>query len=416
MTGSITAQDGKKLLKMASKSIDKFIANPVEKMDLLPEAMTSLNQAFEDEKISSAAKNWVKKAEIFNKLADMQIRNILLNPGASFQNEDAAVMAFQSIQKALEISVKKGDTKNALYALEDAEGHLSNFAVELYKAGNHAKAFENFDGSIKAKEILTENGKKSRLDDPALMKDQMFFAGISSYYSKNYEAAKPYFMKMYEAGGADPLVYEGLFSMNKADNKAEALTYLEAGRTAHPDDTGLLFAEINHYLESGELDVLLEKLKVAQEKEPDNQSVTLTLGNVYDQLTTKAREAGDIEKADNYFGEAMKYYGLITAKDANNFDANYSLGALYYNKAAGMTNKINELSNDFSAAGTKKYDALKAEMDGFFNQAKPYFETAISQKPEDLNTLIALKEIAARSNDFTKADEYKLRIEAAQNK
>ena len=101
-------------------------------------------------------------------------------------------------------------------------------------------------------------------------------------------------------------------------------------------------------------------------------------------------------------------------KDPTNFDAVYSQGALYYNKAATYTERINELANDFSAEGTKKYDALKAEMDALFEEALPFFLKAEEMNSKDLNTLIALREINARVNNMEKVTEYKNKIDALQ--
>jgi len=177
-----------------------------------------------------------------------------------------------------------------------------------------------------------------------------------------------------------------------------------------------LFAEINYYLKVGKLDVLTDKLKAAIAKEPDNVSVYTTLGNVYDQLNQKERAAGNIEKADEYFNSAFDYFTQALAKDSKNFDATYSQGALYYNKAASMTTKLNELGNDYSSAGTKKYNAIKAEMDGYFTQALPYFLKAEELDPKDQNTMIALKEIYAREGKLEKSAEYKAKIEALGSK
>lgn len=44
-------------------------------------------------------------------------------------------------------------------------------------------------------------------------------------------------------------------------NPTDALKYLNAGRSRFPDDTGLLYAEINYYIKEGKLDVLIDKLK-----------------------------------------------------------------------------------------------------------------------------------------------------------
>jgi hypothetical protein len=49
-----------------------------------------------------------------------------------------------------------------------------------------------------------------------------------------------------------------------------------------------------------------------------------------------------------------------------------------------------------------------------FKTALPYFKIAEKLNPNDTNTLIALKEIFARDNDFEKSGEFKKRLETVQ--
>ncbi|MEN0006856.1 MAG: hypothetical protein AAF798_22070, partial [Bacteroidota bacterium] len=194
----------------------------------------------------------------------------------------------------------------------------------------------------------------------------------------------------------------------------KAYTYLKTGRDKYPEDISLLFAEINHYLTTGRLDELIGKLKKAIDKEPDNKSLYSTLGNVYDNLYQKEYTAGNVEKANEYFNSALEYYNKATEKDPTFVDAIYSIGALYYNKAASMTQELNKLADDYSKEGLKKYDAKKAEMFAQFDEALPWFKKAESLNPNDINTLIALKEIFARKDDLATAKEITTRLETVQ--
>ena len=80
-----------------------------------------------------------------------------------------------------------------------------------------------------------------------------------------------------------------------------------------------------------------------------------------------------------------------------------------------MTSMLNELGNDYSSAGTKKYNAIKAEMDGLFGEALPFFLKAEELDPKDMNTMIALKEIYARQGLLDKSKEYKTKMESLGN-
>ena len=52
------------------------------------------------------------------------------------------------------------------------------------------------------------------------------------------------------------------------NNKAAEAALREEGRKKMPDDVGLMFKEINHYIKQGRLDLLVDKLKKAIEKGP----------------------------------------------------------------------------------------------------------------------------------------------------
>ena len=258
--------------------------------------------------------------------------------------------------------------------------------------------------------MLKDKKAKSRLDDEAAMKDHTFYTAISGYYGDEGEEVLPLFKKLHGMGSEEPLVYEALYSIVSKTDKEAALGYLTDGRKKFPDNTSLLFSEINYYLTEGKLDKLIDNLKAAIAAEPDNVSVKNTTGNVYEQLAAKEKEAGNTEKANEYMDLAKDYYGQALTQKPEDFDANYSIGALYYNDAAAMTSKINEYAQDYSAEGTKKYNEANEKMMGLFEKALPYFEKAYSVKPEDTNTMIALKEIYVRQNNMDKANELKAKL------
>jgi len=139
----------------------------------------------------------------------------------------------------------------------------------------------------------------------------------------------------------------------------------------------------------------------------------VTLGNAYDNLYQAMLKEKNEEKAIEYFNEAKNYHEQAIAKDPANVDAVYSVGALYYNKAAFRTQEMSALPEDFSAAGIKRLNDMRNLIMGFFEQALPYFQKAESLAPNDLNTLIALSEIYARKEDELSI-EFKRRLEVVK--
>jgi len=138
------------------------------------------------------------------------------------------------------------------------------------------------------------------------------------------------------------------------------------------------------------------------------------LGNIYDNLYQSASKDKDDAKAKEYFDLAKKTYSDALAKNPNQLDANYSLGALYYNKAAARTQDMNALPEDFSSDGLAKMKVIRDEVMGLFEKALPFFQKAESIDPNDLNTLIALNEIYAREDDEKMSPVIKKRLDVVK--
>jgi len=400
-------QDSKKMMKEAEKLIKSYTKDLTTSDVDLSAVMSKLDAAFEDASYASEPKNHIKKGDLISKIIDAESVQYGLNPDYKFKAAGSAISAFKAYAKANEL----GETKKSIKGVSDLEGSLNNAAAFYYNQKDYANAFTNFQYTLKAKDLLSGAGKPSRLDADSTYSDQVLFTGVSAYYSEDQDAGLPYFEQLRTMGKTDPIIFEALYTITNKTNPSKAVEYLAEGREKNPKDTGILFTEINHYLKSGELTKLITKLESAIEAEPENVSVYTTLGSVYDQLAQEETKANNTAKATEYFDKAKSNFAIATTKDESNFDAIYSLGALYYNKAAGMVDALNELAADFSSDGMKKYDAKKMEMDNLFKEALPYFQKAETVNSKDMNTLIALKEIYARLNQVDKSEAYKAKIE-----
>ncbi len=400
-------------LKSASKSLSKYFLDPSGNADLLPEAVDMMNKAFESDEIKKMASSWITRGKIYNEVANSEFKQKTIDPEYKIISVDAANLAYEAFAEAGKLAEKKAEKKSVSTGLVEAENHLNNFAIFAYQDQDYAAAFDNFSTTLKAYDMIKGMGGTSRLDESETgYADQLFFAALSGYYGDRRQESKPMFEKLFEMKSNEAVVYEALYTLNKEEGATDAVKYLEEGRKLFPDDTSILFAEINHYLTEGKLEQLIDKLKTAISKEPDNVSVYTTLGSVYEQLQAQSTEAGDEAKATEYFDSAKDYYNQAMEKDEANFEATYSMGALYYNKAASYVDRLNEFAADLTPAGMKNYDATKLEMDALFEKALPFFTKAEGINGKDGNTLIALKEIYARLNNLEKSNEYKEKFDA----
>jgi tetratricopeptide (TPR) repeat protein len=308
--------------------------------------------------------------------------------------------------------VKGYEKKDAAKGLNESMQGALVYGYDVYTAGDQGASHEIFKAILDAHDKLITNKEKSPFSEEEDLNNQIYIVGVTALGSGNNAAASKYLNMLLDKGQHKPEIYDALYKLNiELKDEAAANKYLRTGREKFPDDVNLLFSEINNALRLGKLDELVSSLKTAIEKEPTNVSLYTTLGNVYDNLFQKADDA---EKKKMYFDSAFIYYTKALELNPESFDAVYSTGALYYNRAAEKTTLLQKMADDYSAPGIKKYKELQSEINEVFKQALPYFLKADTLNNKDANTLIALKEIYARLNDLDKSNAYKERLDALE--
>lgn len=410
----LSAQDdGEKLAKRAKKSITNFYLDPTNK-DNLKEAKEQIDKAFSTGTIDSDGTAWNTKAEIYSELGRQDMGMKLINPDAQAAYPDAAGVSFDAFTKAIDLAPKESGKKKALEGVLELIPVLSNSGLDAFYAQDFARAYNDFNNVLKAHEWLNNAKMKSPLAKSEDLANQYYITGLAALNNGMEAEAGELLDKSLENGNQTAEVYDGLFRTYLNSDPEKAEQYLAVGRQKFPNDNNLLFSEINLYLQQNKLEALLDKLQLAITKEPDNVSVINTLGNVYDKLYQTEIENGNTDKAQMYFDKSMENYQMSLSKDPNNNFANYSMGTLYYNKAAVYVKSMNEVADDMSKEGMKKYGEYEKQMFDMFDAALPYFLKAEASDANDKNTLIALREIYARQNNIVKSNEYKEKLESME--
>jgi tetratricopeptide (TPR) repeat protein len=410
------SKDTKKELKSAERDLNGFKVNNSAK-DKLMDAVKGIDAVMEKPDAQNVPDTWLAMGDIYNEVATQYIAIKQLGIGSTEGLPDPngkALAAMNAYNKGLELSDKGSDQKKALQGIRATQNNMSQLGVYQYEAGEYDAAFNSFNGVIRAHDVLKENGEDSALGNDDDFNNQLYITGLAAMNANKMPSAAVYFQKLYEINYDKPLVYEAMYKIKSADDSEAAYQYLEKGRELYPEDMGLLFAEINYFLRAGKKEVLVEKLKTAIEKESNNKSLYFTLGNVYDQFFQQAVQDTNKVNEQKYYELALQQYDEALKIDPDYVDAVYGKGALHYNKAANLTKELQVLSDDYSADGIKKYEAKKAEVFKEFDAALPFFKKAESINPNDINTLIALKEIYARKDDLEKSNEFKKRLETVQ--
>lgn len=404
------AQNAGKDLKKASRLLGSYTLDPSSNKQDLSEAQQLIESVLNDPEFQEDSKAWTVRGKIQNEVALADFKMLAINPQHVPASENAAVLAADAFQKALTYAEKGYEKRDALNGMSETATYLNPLGLVQYQKNNFTLAYKHFDAVLKINEVLKANDMKSPLANQDDYTNQLYIAGLSALNDNNLDAAGALFHELKDLNYDKPVVYEGLFKVYSESNPEKAEEILNEGREKFPDDAGLLFSQINYLLKIGELDKLIGSLNQAIEKEPNNASIYTTLGNVYDNLYQQSQPGS--EEAKEYFEKAKINYEKALEVKPGDFTAIYSIGALFYNKAAKVVDEMNELANDLSKEGMKKYDMKKLEMEKLFDQALPYFIEAESMDPNDKNTVIALKEIYARKGDINKSNEYKEKLES----
>lgn len=414
--GSAQAQeDGLKLAKSAGRALTTYNMDPANSAGKLDEAVDKINQAIEKPEALALASTWITRGDIYNTRLQRDMNRRMIDPKATLAGDNDALVAFEAFKKGFEMTDKKFEKKDALKGITQVQGALINIGAMKYDAGDFSKAFDSWNAALASHKMLNDNGEASLLDADGQLEEQTYYTAVCGMMAKRNQEAAAIYEGMIKTGTNRAAVYAGLYTVkNELNDKTGAKAVLAEGRKRFPEDPELLFAEINLYLTEGKLDELTDRLKQAIAQEPTNVSLYVTLGSVYDNLYQRALNDKKDAEANTNFEEAKKYYDEAVRVDSKSMDAYYAMGTLYYNKAALLTQEMNAMAEDFTPAGIKKYDAKKKEILDLFEQALPYFQKAEALDPNDVNTLIALKEIYARKEDplYT---EFKTRLENAQS-
>ncbi len=400
--------DPTKLAGKADKMLTRYYMNNND-MENLKEAKTLIDKAAAIG--LTTADDYKTKGEIY---AQYGITETLLKQlkNQKLEHPDAAIIASDAYMKSFELYVKDRDKKKVIEKLAEVINPLNAAGSDAIAANDFESAYQNFKRIVTILDMIKANDGTWPLQKPEDFNNIIYVAGLTAFNSNHKPEATEYYLRAYNNGMKTAEIYDGLYRVYIDDQEDKAIKYLKEGRAAFPDDNNLLFSQINYSLKKGELENLIADLNKAIALEPENISVINTTGNVFDKLYQTASEKNDTAKANEYYAKALEYYNMALNKDPKNGFALYSIGTLYYNKAAFYINKMNALADDISATGMKKYNDYQAKTREMFDKALPFFQKAEEVDPKDKNTLIALREIYARLNDLEKSKEYKEKIEA----
>jgi tetratricopeptide (TPR) repeat protein len=370
-----------------------YYREPYQQYDKAKEA---IDEAILNEQSKGMAKTWYYRGLIYQSL---------------FQNEkygnlcdNCLMTAFEAFRKANEI-----DPKN------EWEEEINSVRIPLIAN----KIFANGVAAFQSKDF------KSALADFETVKEMspndtsvILNCAYSAERAGDFVKAKNYYSQLIGMKYPDDNIYVSLANLLKSEkDTSSALKTVREGRVLFPDSINLMLAEINLLLATGRNEEATQALDVATRKDPNNPSLFLALGSTFDNLANprdeKQKELPKSADYDKYMVKAEESYKKGLAISPDNYELNYNLGAMYFNQAAEMANKANNLKSN------EEYNKAKEKFDSKFKDAEPYLEKAMETNPrkteEDLQiydgTLNSLKQLYVRMGEMEKYNKIKVLLE-----
>jgi tetratricopeptide (TPR) repeat protein len=375
----------------------------------------SLNKAKENIDLAAAhpdtkeqAKTQTLKAQVYMTIFENNLRleteklmTVITDPNkrnlAAYQAASSAPLAdaYAGCVASKTFDTKGNYTSEVNSYIAKIASHYENKAIADYNAKKYADALPSFE---KAYEI---NGAKdtTTLGNCALVADR---AAI-------YDKAKLYYQKMIDNKQGLGNTYSSLVNVYlMMKDSVGAMEVLKKGRTAYPNDINLVITETNYFLKTNNSKEALNNLNIALGAKPTDANLYLVRGNIYDNLANpKDANNKDMEKPkeyDNLIKSAETDYKKAIELKPEYFDALYNLGVLYNNHGVVLSKLADQITDN--AKYKTANDLALAE----FTKALPVLEKALQVSPKDRNTMYALKQIYARTQQPEKVKEINERL------
>jgi tetratricopeptide (TPR) repeat protein len=157
-------------------------------------------------------------------------------------------------------------------------------------------------------------------------------------------------------------IYKNITDIYITTNRIEeAKKAIKDARTVAPDNTDLIIAEANLYLQTKDNATYKKLITEALQKNPNNAELYFNLGVVASQNKEVA--------------ESQKYYQKAIEIDPKNAAAYLNLSVSKLDAEKEILNKMNKLGT--SAADVKKYDEYKKQRSVILKETLPYLEKAL---------------------------------------
>lgn len=281
--------------------------------------------------------------------------------------------AYKSFMKAIELDPKGGSTALKIKLLSSFIPTLSNAAIEAFTAQKFDLSSDYFE------KVLNLEATPLLKADNAIDTAIIYNTGLASMNAKQYDKAIKYFSLTARYGYNPGSSYSQI--INAYQQKGDTLSLdriMKEAIAKYPEDQSILVQLFNFYFTLGQTEKAIAYLDKAISKEPDNPTFHLNKGFAFDKL----------KRPD----DALKEYELAIKLKADNADAYYNIGVIYFNRGV----KQFDVANAVPTKEQSKFEEEKKKSDEEFAKAVPYWEKAAKFNPSDIYIKDQLKNLYYR--------------------
>lgn len=343
MTVDPAKKEGAAAPAAGAKTGGTFVEKQITKLN---EGLSHIDKAIVHEKTKDLPETWVYKALFHATIAAVDT----LNLDNSIKNQKAAE---EAIAKTKSLDTKNEQKDFLAQAESNIQVALSARGIMAYNKKDYATALDYFS------QIAAKNPT-----DPAWFLN----AGVSANLLGKYPEAIQNFKKVISLNSPDSKdLYTQIINIttDKLKDTTTALALLDEAIAKFPDDAGLIGAQTDLYISTGDI----------------------------------VKSQASLTK--------------LIAKDPSKSVYHYLMGETYYKQALQMQ----EVRNKVDAKKVKEFEAITAKMVALIDQALPFYKKSMELDPKFVPTLETLKQIYGFKNDTENFNDVKKKLDAlSQNK
>jgi len=333
-------------------------------------AQQEIDAAATNEATMNLAKTWYLKGFIYKEL---------------YQQPDGNPTYRDTALEALQKCTQYNNDNPLIKSCTELAGYLYvtyfNQGIDLFNTEQYTEAIAHFS-KFMAGQPYEAVGK------PYL--DALYYSGLANEYTGNNAEAIRLYERALSYRYEEPNLYSQLaYLYEHANDLANSVRVIDEGMERFAQDQNMQITAINVLVGFNKYLAVEPILEAYLAQYPNDTEVLLVAGTVYQKISDM--HPG---KKNYAYQKCKDIYTKVLAADPNNFNANYNMGIVIFNKAVDIINRQDYDTN------LMDLESIMETCSSLFAEALPYVEKANNLQPNNENLLKALAGIYHNLGDM----------------